>query len=118
MKVVGVSYPALADTTGYLHGRAGGWPHMFQDEKRHRSQAKIDTIAYYDVVNFARRVRVPGLYAWGFNDETTPPTSMYAAYNVITAQKSLLLALEMGHPPVPEVTTRINDWLEARLKSR
>ena len=118
VKVVGVSYPALVDTTGYLHGRAGGWPHMFQDEKRHRSQAKIDTIAYYDVVNFARRVRVPGLYTWGFNDETTPPTSMYAAYNVITAEKSLLLALEMGHPPVPEVTTRINDWLEARLKSR
>ncbi len=118
VKAVGVSYPALADTTGYLHGRAGGWPHMFQDEKRHRSPAKIDTIAYYDVVNFARRVRVPGLYAWGFNDETTPPTSMYAAYNVITAEKSLLLALEMGHPPVPEVTTRMNDWLEKKLKNR
>ncbi|HET9316450.1 MAG TPA: acetylxylan esterase [Vicinamibacteria bacterium] len=118
VKLVGVSYPALADTTGYLHGRAGGWPHMFQDETRHRSQAKIDTIAYYDVVNFARRLRVPGLYAWGFNDETTPPTSMYAAYNVITAEKSLLLALEMGHPPVPEVTARMNDWLERKLKNR
>src|SRR5690554_7541409 len=22
-------YPALSDLTGYLHGRAGGWPHMF-----------------------------------------------------------------------------------------
>jgi cephalosporin-C deacetylase-like acetyl esterase len=118
VKLLGVSYPALADTTGYLHGRAGGWPHMFQDEKRHRSAAKIETIAYYDVVNFARRLRVPGLYAWGFNDETTPPTSMYAAYNVITAEKSLLLALEMGHPPVPEVTARMNDWLEKKLKNR
>jgi cephalosporin-C deacetylase-like acetyl esterase len=118
VKVLAVSYPALADTTGYLHGRAGGWPHMFQDEERHRSQAKIDAIAYYDVVNFARRVRVPGLYAWGFNDETTPPTSMYAAYNVIGAEKSLLLALEMGHPPVPEVTARMNGWLEKRLTGR
>jgi cephalosporin-C deacetylase len=118
VKVVGVSYPALTDTTGYLHGRAGGWPHMFQDETRHRSPAKIATVAYYDVVNFARRLRVPGLYTWGFNDETTPPTSMYAAYNVITAEKSLLLALEMGHPPVPEVTSRMNEWLETKLKNR
>src|SRR5690606_26112386 len=24
-------YPALSDLTGYLHGRAGGWPHMFNE---------------------------------------------------------------------------------------
>ena len=118
VKVAGVSFPALCDTTGYLHGRAGGWPHMFQDETRHRSPAKIATVAYYDVVNFARRLRVPGLYTWGFNDETTPPTSMYAAYNVITAEKSLLLALEAGHPTLPEQTAHMNDWLEAKLKLR
>jgi len=23
-------YPALSDVTGYLEGRAGGWPHMFR----------------------------------------------------------------------------------------
>ena len=118
VKLLAAAYPALTDTTGYLHGRAGGWPHMFEDEARHRSPAKIATIAYYDVVNFARRLRVPGFYAWGYNDETTPPTSMHAAYNAITAEKSLLLALEMGHPPVPELTSRLNDWLESRLQGR
>jgi cephalosporin-C deacetylase-like acetyl esterase len=118
VKLLGAYYPALSDVTGYLHGRAGGWPHMFQDEKRHRSPAKIETAAYYDVVNFARRVRVPGLYSWGFNDETCPPTSMYAAYNVISAEKALLLALEMGHTQAPEQTSRLNDWLERGLKGR
>jgi cephalosporin-C deacetylase-like acetyl esterase len=78
----------------------------------------LETLRYYDVVNFARRLRVPGLYTWGFNDETTPPTSMYAAYNVITAEKSLLLALEAGHPTLPEQTAHMNDWLEAKLKLR
>ena len=48
-------------------------------------------------MNFARRVTVPGLYSWGFNDETCPPTSMYAAYNVITAPKRLMLAYDTGH---------------------
>ena len=60
------------------------------------------TSRYYDVVNFARRVTAPGLYSWGFNDETCPPTSMYAAYNVITAPKRLMLAYDTGHRTTQE----------------
>jgi cephalosporin-C deacetylase len=85
-------------------------------ESSHRTPEKIATLGYYDVVNFARRVKAPGLYSWGFNDETCPPTSMYAAYNVITAPKQLLLALETGHNTVPEQMERINRWLENFLK--
>jgi cephalosporin-C deacetylase len=118
VKVVGAFYPALADTTGYVHGRAGGWPHMFQDELRHRSPEKLATIAYYDVVNFARRVKAPGLYSWGYNDETCPPTSMHAAYSVITAEKKLLLALETGHNQTPETTARMNAFLAEKLQGR
>jgi cephalosporin-C deacetylase-like acetyl esterase len=69
-------------------------------------------------VNFARRVKAPGLYSWGYNDETCPPTSMYAAYGVIPGEKSLLLALETGHSTIPEETTRVNAWLEERLRGR
>jgi cephalosporin-C deacetylase len=116
VKVVGAFYPALADTTGYLHGRAGGWPHMFEDEKRHRSPEKLATNAYYDVVNFARRIKAPGLYSWGYNDETCPPTSMFAAYSAITAEKTLLLALETGHNQTPETTARMNAWLAEKLE--
>ena len=115
VKLLAAYYPALSDVTGYLHGRAGGWPHMFRDEKR-RLPARIANVGYYDVVNFARRVKVPGLYSWGYNDETCPPTSMYAAYGVIPGEKSLLLALETGHFTTPEQTKRVNAWLEARLR--
>jgi len=59
------------------------------------------------VVNFARRVKVSGLYSWGFNDETCPPTAMYSAYNVIPGQKKLLLALETG---------QVQAWLLGFLK--
>jgi cephalosporin-C deacetylase-like acetyl esterase len=117
VRLLAAYYPALADVTGYLHGRAGGWPHMFRDEKR-RLAARIANVAYYDVVNFARRVKVPGLYSWGYNDETCPPTSMYAAYGVIPGEKSLLLALETGHSTTPEQTTRVNAWLEAGLRGQ
>ena len=112
-------FPALADVTGYLQNRAGGWPHMFRAAEgpmAHRSADKIETSRYYDVVNFARRVKVPGLYSWGFNDETCPPTSMYSAYNVIPGQKKLLLALETGHNNIPEQVAQVQAWLQAFLK--
>ena len=111
-------YPALSDVSGYLNQRAGGWPHMFratQGPNVHRDDAKIATMRYYDVVNFARRVTAPGFYSWGFNDETCPPTSMYSAYNVITAPKQLLLAYDTGHRTTQEQVDDVNDWLAEKL---
>lgn len=102
------NYPAYCDVTGYLNGRAGGWPHMFRGGE-HRISEKIDTSSYYDVVNFARRLRVPGSFAWGYNDETCPPTSMFAAYNAITSPKELFLQLEMGHRGSGEFYTKFSD---------
>lgn len=114
-------YPALSDLTGYLNGRAGGWPHMFRATEGpnvHRDDAKIATSRYYDVVNFARRVTAPGLYSWGYNDETCPPTSMYAAYNVITASKRLMLAYDTGHRTTQEQVDEVNDWIADELTGR
>lgn len=121
VKGLAAYFPALADVTGYLQNRAGGWPHMFrvvEGPMSHRTPEKIETSRYYDVVNFARRVKAPGLYTWGFNDETCPPTSMYAAYNVIPGQKKLVLALETGHNNVPEQVSAMQAWLLGHLKER
>jgi cephalosporin-C deacetylase-like acetyl esterase len=115
VKGLAVWVPALADLTGYIYGRAGGWHHAFKEE-RNRTPDKIETSKYYDTVNFARRLKVPGIYTYGFNDETCPPTSMYAAYNIITAPKSLLLALETGHTLTNEQSERINKWMESVLR--
>ena len=107
-------YPALCDHTGYLNKRAGGWPHYFRD--RQPRPGELETLSYYDVVNFARRVSVPGLYLWGFNDLTCPPTSMYSAYNVITAPKELQIFQETGHWTFPEENEMVNNWLIKKLK--
>ena len=118
VKSLGAFYPALSDVTGYLFDRAGGWPHYFDKANRlaNEKKDKISTISYYDVVNFARRVKVPGYYSWGYNDETCPPTSMYAAYNVISAPKDLYLALDTGHWTYPEQGEKMSAWLLGRLK--
>ncbi|PWJ56712.1 cephalosporin-C deacetylase-like acetyl esterase [Dyadobacter jejuensis] len=118
VKWLGAFYPALSDVTGYLHGRAGGWPHYFdKNNKEYNNYSqKLNTVGYYDVVNFARRITVPGHYMWGFNDETCPPTSMYAAYNVISAPKQLTLFQDTGHWTYPEERAQMGDWLLKRLK--
>jgi cephalosporin-C deacetylase-like acetyl esterase len=102
--------PALCDLTGYLNGRAGGWPHIFNDPA-HNTPAKIETSQYYDVVNFARQVKATGFYSWGYNDDICPPTSMYSAYNVIQAPRTLYLAEEVGHWIYPEQWEKAMAWL-------
>jgi cephalosporin-C deacetylase-like acetyl esterase len=120
VKYLSAFYPALSDVTGYLHGRAGGWPHLFDKYNLsfNNKKDKIETCGYYDVVNFARTLTIPGFYSWGFNDETCPPTSMYAAYNVITASKNLFLAQETGHYMFPEQGERSNKWLVEKLTGK
>ncbi|MDX2020170.1 MAG: acetylxylan esterase [Deltaproteobacteria bacterium] len=107
-------YPALSDHTGFLKGRTGGWPFLLRPEPM-RTPARIETLAYYDVVNFARRVIAPGFYSWGYNDETCPPTSTFAAFNVIKAPKTLTLALANGHFTTPEQSAQAEEWLWARF---
>jgi cephalosporin-C deacetylase len=111
--------PAFSDLTAYLKGRAGGWPHMFKADgpDSMRTPAYLTTAGYYDAVNFARRIKVPGLYIWGYNDETCPPTSTYALYNSVTAPKKLFLTLAMGHHPIPETSAVVESWRMKFLKT-
>ena len=91
-------YPALCDHMGYLYDRAGGWPHMFDRTRVYfRTAERILNSRYYDAANFARLIRVPGFFSWGYNDLSCPITSMYSAYNVVTAPKELVLELRNGH---------------------
>jgi len=110
------NYPAYSDVTGYVHGRAGGWPHTLS-RKENQTEAKLRTTSYYDVVNFARRLRAPISLAWGYNDETCPVTSMYAAYNVITAPKELHLQLNMGHASIDEFSAAGRERILAMIRN-
>lgn len=114
------THPALCDLTGELHGRAGGFPHPFRPAadgtpSRHATPAKIATSAYYDTVNFAKRLKAPGFYIWGYNDEVCPPTSTFAAFNVITAPKTLAVEPEQFHSYPPEQGEAINAWVATTL---
>lgn len=106
--------PAMCDYTGYLFGRAGGWPHYFDEENKSKFNNKkvLKTLPYYDVVNFARRISVPGFYSWGFNDMATPPTSFYSAYNVIKAPKEIFIMPHIGHTAHPDQIKELIEWVD------
>lgn len=96
-------HPAMSDHEAFLQGRAGGWPRLLSEwYPHHQTEEIINNVRYYDVVNFARHVTAPGLYTWGFNDSVCPPTSMYAAYNVIPGEKELWVIHETAHWTYPE----------------
>ena len=108
-------YPALSDMTGFLHGRAGGWPQIFVDDFTNKPE-KIEVSKYYDVVNFARSVKAEGWYSWGYNDNVCPPASTFSAYNVIDAKKELHIFQETRHWTFPEQQAMKNKWLFGKLK--
>ncbi len=102
-----VYYPAFADLTADVYGnRTGGWPRPFKPENQSLDgqiiEEALEVSAYYDVVNFARRIQCEGRYSWGFRDLATPPSSTFATYNVITAPKTLQYYPSMGHHAFPE----------------
>jgi len=112
VKAIGVVHPAMSDQFGYFQGHTGGWPHMFQDTLHVSAlKEKKETIRYYDVINFARLLKVPGFYTWGFNDNTVPPTSSFATYNTVTAPKQKKLYPETGHFLVPPQRNALDAFL-------
>jgi len=114
VKYLAVLYPGGCDNVRYLTKKAIISPSSYKYTEP--KPGEIETLGYYDVVNFARRIAIPGFYAWGYNDVVCPPTSMYAAYNVIQANKELHLFLETGHWTFPEEIESVNNWLIRKMK--
>ena len=108
-------FPAFGELTGYYNGRGGGWPHLFRNPNEPNIQARMEVSRYYDTVNFARKLRVPGFYAWGFNDPACCPTSTFSIYNVITAPKQLQVGRDTGHWLYPWQLDNAMHWLKAQF---
>lgn len=109
------NHPALSDMAGYLDHRAGGYPHLNKLNSQLTSE-KVRTLQYYDVVNFARRIKVPVYLTWGFNDNTCPPTTSYIVYNLISAPKEALITPINEHWTSDATNYGQMEWIKKRLK--
>ncbi len=112
------SVPAGCDMLGPTVGRTPGWP-MWYWNTNGGDPAKVrETSRYFDVVNFASRIRCPVLVGAGLIDETCPPAGILAAVNQIRAPKEVILLPFGAHQDVNNAhaayTKRCwSDWLPA-----
>lgn len=94
------SVPAGCDHTGPDAGRAPGWPMWNLWNAKEKDPAKVkEASRYFDVVNFAARVKCPVLIGAGGIDTTCPPSGVFAMYNQLNVPKEMIfmpLADHMG----------------------
>ena len=115
-------YPALCDLNGFLHQRAGGWPKFFTDFykdariKETSRQKAVETLQYFDVVNFAHILRVPTFMSWGYSDDTCSPTSVWSAWNAITAPKQCDITPSSAHWRYADSQAKALEWMKRHLR--
>ena len=74
------------------------------------------TLQYYDVVNFARKLKCPVFFSFGYNDDTCSPTSTYSTFNEIKAPKKLAVTPTSGHWRFPETNDEAMEWMGQQAK--
>lgn len=109
------NHPALSDMAAYSAGQTGGYPH-FNNTEGILTPNNINTLAYYDVINFARYVKADTYMTWGFNDNTCPPTTSYAVWNTLTCPKESLITPINEHWTSDATEYGQMEWLLKHLK--
>ena len=84
--------PSGADSNGDLHGRKAGYPYWPSDDLK-----VMKTALYFDIVNFAPRIKAPVLASVGFIDTTSPPAGIWTFLNQIPGPKEVATMIELDH---------------------
>ena len=116
-------YPWLTDIKRVfgLRGpdQANAWDELaewFRNfDPRHEREAEIfNRLGYVDVQFLAPRVQAEVMMGTGLMDTICPPSSQYAAYNKITAPKSVRHYHDYGHETLPGHQDAIFEFLSAQ----
>ncbi|MBQ2507908.1 MAG: acetylxylan esterase [Bacteroidaceae bacterium] len=107
-------HPAMCDHSASLKKQACGWPHYFYQQEN-PDPVRVKVSQYYDGVNFARYIKVPAWFAWGYNDDVVSPTSIFAMYNILQCEKEFHPYLESGHWWYWEEYQDWSNWLYRQM---
>ncbi len=89
-----------------LHLQTGAYIELIDyfrmfDPMYKRFDETMNTLAYIDVVNLAKRIKGETLLAVTLDDDICPPSTVFAAYNNISAKKDIRVYPHHGHEPLP-----------------
>ena len=80
-----------------------------------RVEQMLDTLQYFDAVNFAPRIECPMVVGIAMEDEVCPPETSYAAYRLLNVERELWLFPNSGHGNAHAYPGRETAWLQQRV---
>lgn len=108
------NHPALSDMAAASQpGLTHGYPHF---RRELMTPAAVKTLAYYDVCSFAPYIRCKTYLTWGFNDDTCPPTTSYAVWNLLKCEKESLVTPINEHWTSDKTNRQQLQWLLDNFK--
>lgn len=111
------NHPALSDMAAASQpGLTHGFPH-FSTADGFLTANHLNTLAYYDVVCFAPYIKAKTYLTWGFNDNTCPPTTSYAVWNLLQCEKESLITPVNEHWTSDATNRHQLDWILKNLRN-
>ena len=118
--VIASGVPAICDHGGRENGQINGWPKIVPYDAEGVANAKaLEASRYIDAVNFASRFQGKAIMSVGFVDSVCPPSSCYAAFNVLDVKpddKTMLNEPLMGHAAPAHIKDAFFEFIKRSLK--
>lgn len=81
-------------------------------DPRHEREAEVfSQLGYIDNQHLAPRIQAEVMMAVGLMDQICPPSTQFAAYNKITASKSLVVYPDFAHENLPDLGDKIYQFM-------
>lgn len=117
VKLAAPNVAAMCDHSGKAHGRVSGWPHwLYRVTDKDKVKQVLETAAYFDAVNFARKFKGKSVHGVGFIDTACAPTTVYAAFNVCPDPKTMIDSPLMGHGTDPRWQKARDEFWKANME--
>ncbi len=81
-----------------------------------RVSRMLETLRYYDAVNFVGWIKCPMAVGIAMDDEVCPPETSFAAYRGLAGPKELWLFPNSGHGNAHEYPGKETEWLERQIQ--
>ncbi|MFK7779099.1 MAG: acetylxylan esterase [Gimesia sp.] len=116
---IATGVPAICDHSGRAIGRINGWPKLVSTLPTGKPEPKaLKAGRYVDAVNFASRCKADAIMSVGFIDGTCPPSSCYAAYNLLQGKKQVINKPLMAHAAPRDIQIAFFNAILAHAKQQ
>jgi cephalosporin-C deacetylase-like acetyl esterase len=101
----GAVVPALCNHGGFENGGESGWPRFHQDTAAYAENPDkvLNMLDFIEVCFFAQMIRQAEVCVYaGYNDQLTPASAVFAAYNSIPSSNKAIFTAPKGDHKIPE----------------